>query len=173
MEGTGRWFDSRDEARDFALRHFRRGARSFDVGCFQINFKWHGAAFSSIDDMFDPMRNAAYAAAFLKRLHSELGSWPAAAGAYHSRNRQYAESYVERFEAIRSGLESESPAPTWPLVRTGIGFETGAAGPRLTKSPVGAPALLGSLVAAAAAPGAVTAIIALERREGLNAEPGN
>ncbi len=55
MEGTGVWFETREEARAYVLRHFDRGARSFDVGCFQINYRWHGHAFTSIDQMFDPM----------------------------------------------------------------------------------------------------------------------
>ena len=47
MEGKGKWFQTRDEALSYVFKHFKRGARSFDVGCFQINFKWHGQAFPS------------------------------------------------------------------------------------------------------------------------------
>lgn len=87
MEGEGHWFDSADEARAYVFREFKRGARSFDVGCFQINYKWHGEAFTSIDQMFDPVANATYAAQLLRDLYSETGSWSAAAGAYHSERR--------------------------------------------------------------------------------------
>ena len=45
MEGAGAWFDTEDEVRAFVFKHFKRGARSFDIGCFQINYKWHGAHF--------------------------------------------------------------------------------------------------------------------------------
>ena len=58
MEGAGKWFQTEDETRAYVFSHFKRGARSFDVGCFQINFKWHGAAFDSMDQMFDPVANA-------------------------------------------------------------------------------------------------------------------
>ncbi|MFV0512281.1 MAG: transglycosylase SLT domain-containing protein [Jhaorihella sp.] len=121
MEGTGRWFASRDEARAHVFRHFKRGARSFDVGCFQINYKWHGAAFRSIDDMFDPERNADYAASFLKRLHAELGTWANAAGAYHSRTPKHANRYSSRFERIRATLPETaiSASPGWPAPRPG------------------------------------------------------
>lgn len=104
MEGDGNWFDTEDEARAYVFRHFKRGARSFDVGCFQINYKWHGQAFSSIDDMFDPQKNAVYAAQFLRDLHKELGSWSKAAGAFHSRTPKFANRYIQKFETIYAGL---------------------------------------------------------------------
>lgn len=104
MEGKGLWFDSRAEAKAYVDREFARGARSFDIGCFQINYKWHRDAFASIDEMFDPLANALYAARLLQRLHAEQGSWGKAAGAYHSRTKHYAESYQARFERIRGPL---------------------------------------------------------------------
>jgi hypothetical protein len=98
MEGAGRWFDSREEALAFAKEGFAQGKRSFDVGCFQLNYKWHGEAFSSIEEMFDPIANARYAAGFLSRLHGETGDWSLAAGAYHSRTPKYATRYRKIFD---------------------------------------------------------------------------
>lgn len=111
MEGKGHWFDTQDEARAFVFKEFKRGARSFDVGCFQINYKWHGEAFSSIDEMFDPLANALYAAKFLKELHAETGSWSDAAGAYHSRTPEFATRYAARFDRIRANLKEDDAAP--------------------------------------------------------------
>lgn len=104
MEGRGVWFGSREEAQDYVRRHAAHGARSFDVGCFQLNYKWHGTAFTTAEAMLDPERNAGYAAGFLKRLHAELGDWTAAAGAYHSRTPDLARRYSARFDRIRAGL---------------------------------------------------------------------
>lgn len=101
MEGAGHWFDTLDEARAYVFKEFKRGARSFDVGCFQINYKWHNQAFSSIDEMFDPLANALYAAKFLSELYAETGSWNAAAGAYHSRTKEFADRYSARFAELR------------------------------------------------------------------------
>jgi len=42
MEGAGKWFENEDEARAYVFSHFKRGARSLYVGCFQIYFKRHG-----------------------------------------------------------------------------------------------------------------------------------
>ncbi len=114
MEGAGKWFETEDEARAYVFSHFKRGARSFDVGCFQINFKWHGAAFDSIDQMFDPVANAQYAAQFLKKLYAEMGDWSKAAGAYHSRTPTYANRYIARFDSIRADLSPATAVAALP-----------------------------------------------------------
>ncbi|WP_293574026.1 transglycosylase SLT domain-containing protein [Phaeobacter sp.] len=111
MEGAGKWFETEDEARAYVFSHFKRGARSFDVGCFQINFRWHGKAFDSIDQMFDPLANAQYAARFLRDLHGEFGDWSLAAGAYHSRTPTFANRYKARFDRVLAQLD---PADTLP-----------------------------------------------------------
>ncbi len=107
MEGQGAWFDAQQEALDFVHAHVRRGARSFDIGCFQINHRWHGEHFSSIEEMFDPRANALYAARFLGDLYAETGSWERAAGAYHSRTPEFANRYRARFETFRARYLAE------------------------------------------------------------------
>lgn len=124
MEGAGRWFATKQEARAWVQRHYQQGARSFDVGCFQINYKWHASGFRSIDAMFDPVDNAGYAAEFLNELHDRLGSWEAAVGAFHSRTPELAERYLARYRRIYAALpENEGPAPLMagrrPLVAAG------------------------------------------------------
>ncbi|MEX0308312.1 MAG: lytic transglycosylase domain-containing protein [Ruegeria sp.] len=107
-EGKGYWFASAVEAKSYVFDIFKSGARSFDVGCFQINYRWHGKAFRSIDAMFDPNENAAYAARFLAELYAELGSWPAAAGAYHSRTQHHAATYSDRFQTVLAQLSGSN-----------------------------------------------------------------
>jgi hypothetical protein len=124
MEGKGLWFDSVDDARAYVYSQYKRGARSFDVGCFQINYKWHGQAFPSIDAMFDPVAGAVYAAEFLRDLHAEEGSWSEAAGAYHSRTPEFAEEYRARFDRIHDDLAGE---PGGGADEPGNGSGTGAA----------------------------------------------
>ncbi|MCX8952023.1 transglycosylase SLT domain-containing protein [Ruegeria sp. NA] len=106
VEGQGYWFKSEAEAKAYVFKIFKAGSRSFDVGCFQVNYRWHGKAFRSIDAMFDPDANATYAARFLKDLYFELGSWPAAAGAYHSRTNALAEAYRGRFQTVMAQLDN-------------------------------------------------------------------
>ena len=125
MEGTGVWFDTEFAARAYAYEHYKRGARSFDVGCFQINYKWHHQAFASIEEMFDPVPNALYAARFLLELYEEKGSWEEAAGAFHSRTPEYADRYRARFAAFRAQFEQEDGLPL-VMARAPVGNDPAA-----------------------------------------------
>jgi len=100
MEGVGKWFETKQAAMNYVAENFKRGARSFDVGCFQLNFKWHGDAFASVEQMFEPKANALYAATHLRDLYLEKKDWAKAAGAYHSRTPKYATKYIARFTQI-------------------------------------------------------------------------
>lgn len=108
MEGAGHWFEDRNAALEYVMRNFQRGARSFDVGCYQINYRWHGQHFANIDTMFDPLESARYAARFLADLYEEKGNWTSAAGAYHSRTPRFAERYAARFERFLAQLPDQA-----------------------------------------------------------------
>ncbi|SJZ82027.1 transglycosylase SLT domain-containing protein [Consotaella salsifontis] len=60
------------------------GQTLIDVGCMQINHKYHGQAFPSVAAMLDPARNVAYAARFLADLRRREGSWTMAVARYHA-----------------------------------------------------------------------------------------
>ena len=57
-----------------AVAQFReaknKGAKLVDLGCMQINHRYHGDHFASVEAMFDPARNVDYAARFLKELRA-------------------------------------------------------------------------------------------------------
>lgn len=61
-----------------------RGAKLIDVGCMQINHRFHGKHFSSLPDMMIPSRNVDYAARFLRELKSREGTWTKAVARYHA-----------------------------------------------------------------------------------------
>jgi len=104
-EGKGFWFKTREEALAFAESSLAEGRPSFDVGCVQINYRWHGHAFPSLQDMFDPEWTATYAAQFLRTLYEERGSWSEAAGAYHSLTPEKAQVYRARFDRLLAGVD--------------------------------------------------------------------
>ncbi|MEJ1978807.1 MAG: transglycosylase SLT domain-containing protein [Acetobacteraceae bacterium] len=83
-EGVGHFYESKAEAIAAAQAFQANGVRSIDVGCMQVNLMHHPDAFASLDQAFDPMANAAYAARFLTQLFSQTNAWPLAAAAYHS-----------------------------------------------------------------------------------------
>lgn len=111
MEGKGLWFKSKDTAMSYVFKAFKEGKRSFDVGCFQVNYRWHAKAFSSIDDMFDPKLNSEYAAKFLNKLFREHGSWTKAVGAYHSRTESLSDIYLSKYEQVRQQLNTTPAQP--------------------------------------------------------------
>jgi len=137
--GTGHWFDTATEAAAAAETALTDGTGNLDIGCFQLNHRWHGVNFASLDQMFDPLANARYAAAFLSDLYREMGDWPAAIAAYHSRSAGPAATYLAKIETVLADL-GPTPAPlvahqnTYPLLQTGSRGSGGSLVPRLTAS---------------------------------------
>ncbi|MFN4154118.1 MAG: transglycosylase SLT domain-containing protein [Paracoccaceae bacterium] len=107
--GAGSFFDTKADAMNHVARAMADGKSNIDVGCFQINIRWHGAEFASLSAMFDPTENAIYAARFLLGLYDEFGSWEGAIGAYHSRNSGAATAYLSKVSAV---MTAPSGAPT-------------------------------------------------------------
>jgi len=54
VEGRGHWFEARADALAHARGALAAGRRSVDVGCFQINTRWHGHNFASLEEMIAP-----------------------------------------------------------------------------------------------------------------------
>jgi soluble lytic murein transglycosylase-like protein len=61
-----------------------RGAKFIDIGCMQINHRFHGRHFASLAAMFDVRENVAYAARFLKELRAREPSWTLAVARYNA-----------------------------------------------------------------------------------------
>lgn len=98
-EGVGHFYASKAEAIAAVRAMQARGVQSIDVGCMQVNLMYHPDAFASLEDAFDPMTNAAYAARFLSELRVETGSWPQAAAAYHSQTPEVGADYQRKVMA--------------------------------------------------------------------------
>lgn len=117
--GKGYWFETEAEAYDFAQSLLDRGENNFDVGCFQINQRWHGSKFSSLKEALSPQANAQVASDYLQELFLERGSWGDAVAAYHSKTQATGQSYLVKVEAmlqkLRTGGQLEAaqyaPAP--------------------------------------------------------------
>lgn len=149
--GQGHWFDTAALAEAYVAEQIGQGAGNLDIGCFQLNYRWHGAAFASLADMFDPDRNATYAADYLASHYQRTGDWITAAGAYHSATEAYATRYMARFSDMLDTLSplrlaAVLPQDTggavrqnrYPLLAGGQG-----AGGSLVPRSTGGPALFG------------------------------
>lgn len=139
--GDGDWFDTPAEAMARAKEILETGEDNLDIGCFQLNVRWHGEGFVSLAEMFDPDRNALYAAGFLGDLYRESGSWTQAVQDYHSRTPEFAERYLARINGLLDGNLSpiEEPAlaavaalrvNNFPLLQAGEAGTAGSIVPR-------------------------------------------
>jgi len=106
VHGKGHYFPSKTQAREFLAALLRSGETNFDVGCFQLNFRWHNAAFGTVDEMLNPESNALYAANFLSDLHNRSKDWLMAIGQYHSRTTALAEKYLAKVSGHLGNVES-------------------------------------------------------------------
>lgn len=98
-KGKGRYYKTKAEAIAAVQDLQRRGITNIDVGCMQINLKYHGTAFKNLDEAFDPQKNANYSAQFLRSLYKRnKQNWTKTAMHYHSRNLRRGTNYKNRLE---------------------------------------------------------------------------
>ena len=111
--GDGRYFGSKQEAIAHVERLRAAGERNIDVGCMQINLMHHPDAFASLDEAFEPGRNVAYGAGYLRALEQESRSWERAVERYHTadpeRGRAYRERVYQRWAAAPTSGQAAEP----------------------------------------------------------------
>lgn len=79
------------------------GVRPIDVGCLQVSLFHHPGAFASLEEALDPVRNADYAARYLRRLFEQSRDWRVAVARYHSGDSERGGRYRLRVEAAQLG----------------------------------------------------------------------
>lgn len=84
IEGKAVFPRSRGEALATFENARHEGKTLIDLGCMQINHRYHGARFRSVEDMLDPHQNVDYAARFLASLHARHMTWSMAVARYHA-----------------------------------------------------------------------------------------
>ncbi|WP_216363371.1 transglycosylase SLT domain-containing protein [Candidatus Sneabacter namystus] len=102
VEGKGYRFDSKGEAKRFVNRMLNRGIRNIDVGCMQVNLRYHARSFASLDKALDPACNIKYSASFLRKQYDRYHSWPRAIGCYHSKDPYKSSQYYKKVFKARS-----------------------------------------------------------------------
>jgi hypothetical protein len=65
----------------------------------QVNLMYHPNAFASLDQAFDPVANANYAARFLTELYGQTHSWTQATARYHSATPELGANYQRKVAA--------------------------------------------------------------------------
>ncbi len=87
--GKSFYFPTKEAAISAVRQMQNKGIKNIDVGCMQVNLHYHPEAFKNLHDAFDPEKNVAYAARFLRNLKNAHASWHKAVAHYHSANPVY------------------------------------------------------------------------------------
>lgn len=107
LDGRGHFFADKEALIAWAEKVRSGGRSSFDLGCMQVNQRWHHNRFSSLEEAADPARNVDYAARFLLQLHRETGDWWEAAGRYHSNTPALKKAYLTKLKTNLSRARAQ------------------------------------------------------------------
>lgn len=89
-------FKTKEEVIDRISYLIEIGRTNFDIGCMQINYRWHGKNFTSPEEMLDVTWNVRYAASLIAGLYKDHGSWQAAIRHYHSYEPKFYKIYSKK-----------------------------------------------------------------------------
>ena len=107
------FFDSKSQMLKFLDNEVKKGNYDLDVGCMQINLKWHGKYFKKISDSIDPKINISYATSFLFKLKSDFNTWTEAIKRYHSskpsKNTKYHKKVLANWNVSKNNNIKQIP----------------------------------------------------------------
>ena len=119
--GDSAYFKTKEAALDHLKEKTKTGTTNIDIGCMQLNYRWHKKFFNNLDDMMSPEKNVDYSARFLKKLHKRHGSWEKAVKYYHSSKSKFNVRYYKKVKAVWKRENNENSLK--PKVVTAL-FET-------------------------------------------------
>ena len=96
VNGKSIFFDSKKEMTNYLDKAIYANEQNIDIGCMQLNYRYHGRMFKNLKDMIDPEENIYYAGRFLKKLFLKYKSWNLAISRYHSSNPKRMKVYLKR-----------------------------------------------------------------------------
>ncbi len=103
--GKSMFFDTKKQMKNYVFKNLKRNDFNIDVGCMQINIKWHKNNFKNISDMFEVNPNISYAASFLQQLKNKHGSWDNAIKHYHSSDPKKNKPYLIKVKSFWKKIE--------------------------------------------------------------------
>ena len=124
--GKSLFFNTKNQMEKYVLKNVMENDFNIDVGCMQINLKWHKNYFKKINNMFSLEPNISYAASFLIQLKNRHGSWDKAIKHYHSSDPEKNKPYFEKvksfwknkeiFQIVKNSKKSKSLKPSNVLI---------------------------------------------------------
>ena len=106
--GDSAYFQTKKAALDSLKKRVESGVTNIDVGCMQLNYRWHNKFFSNLSEMINPIKNVDYGARFLKKLFQRHGSWEKAVKYYHSSKSKFNVRYYKKVKAVWKRENNES-----------------------------------------------------------------
>ena len=100
VEGQSYYFNNKESMIKFLKIKIQNKITNFDVGCMQINYKYHIKKESNLELFVDPNYNVNWAGIFLKELYKKHKSWNKAISRYHSSNKLRMKSYLKKVYQI-------------------------------------------------------------------------
>lgn len=88
------------KALSIAKSKINSGVTNIDLGVMQLNYRWHGNQFASLEEMLTPEKNINYAAKLLKVLYDQHGDWQKAIRHYHSANLKHSKKYSRKVSMV-------------------------------------------------------------------------
>ena len=107
--GKSLFFDNKFDALRYLDHNISAKFKNIDVGCMQINVRWHRENFISFAEMIDPRKNIEYAARFLSNLKKVHGSWKTAIKHYHSSTSKLNVKYYAKVQKVWSKKTNDNP----------------------------------------------------------------
>ena len=106
--GDSAYFQTKEDALRSLEDRIKKGVTNIDIGCMQLNFRWHKDFFNNLSDMINPIENVDYAARFLNKLHQRHRSWEKAVKYYHSSKSKFNVKYYRKVKAVWKKENNES-----------------------------------------------------------------
>ncbi len=106
--GESSYFQTKEDALRSLEERIRKGVKNVDIGCMQLNYRWHKDFFNNLSDMINPIKNVDYAARFLNKLHQRHRSWEKAVKYYHSSKSKFNVKYYRKVKAVWKKENNES-----------------------------------------------------------------
>jgi hypothetical protein len=107
--GRGSYHPSPAEALARVETLLAEGISNIDLGCMQINWRWHHEAFDGAAAMLDPRQNTRYAARYLRDLYDQHGDWGLAVAQYHSRDPDRGRAYAAKVALMQDQISDCAP----------------------------------------------------------------
>ena len=95
VSGKSMYFDNKSETIEYLKSNINL-KKSIDVGCMQINTKYHLKNFKDLSHLVEPEENVKYAAIYLLKLYKKHKSWNEAVSRYHSSIPKRKKNYLKK-----------------------------------------------------------------------------